>query len=381
VTRILHVAQPVDGGVGRYVADLACAQAAAGVDIVVASPPGPLADDLARAGVRWTRWDAARAPGPSALGETRRLGLIVRELRPDVVHLHSSKAGLDGRLLLRGRVPTVFQPHGWSWQAGGGAVGAASIGWERFAARWTDLLVCVSADERRAGEARRVVSAGRRAEVVPNGVDLARFRPVDATARTQLRRAAALDPAAPVAVCVGRLDRQKGQDVLVQAWAQVRQACPEAVLLLVGDGPAREAIAAQVSSLSLESGVQILGEQPDAPRFYAMADVVAFASQWGEAMALTPLEGMACGRPVVATDVAGVRESVGAGCGAIVPAGDAGALASALADRLRAPDLAASEGRTARAYAEAHHDIRATHARLTELTVGLAAAAGGLRRR
>jgi len=358
VSRILHVAQPVDGGVGRYVADLARWQLGAGLEVAVASPPGQLADDV---GAAWVRWDAVRSPGLSAAGETRRLSAVVRRFAPDVVHLHSSKAGLDGRLLLRGRVPTVFQPHGWSWQAGGGAVGAASVAWERLGARWTDLTVCVSADERKAGEARGVVTARRRTEVVPNGVDLDRFRPVPAAQRAAYRAELGLDPDTPVAVCVGRIDAQKGQDVLVRAWASVRAECPDAVLLLVGDGPGRAGLAGD--------GVRLLGEQPDAPRFYALADVVAFTSQWGEAMALTPLEGMACGRPVVATDVAGVRESVGEGCGAIVPPGDPGALAAALIDRLRSPELADAEGRRARTHAEANLDVRKTHARITDLTL------------
>jgi len=368
VTRILHVAQPVDGGVGRFVADLVRAQAAAGLAVAVASPPGPLADD---AGTAWIPWAAVRSPGLSAAGETRRLARVVREFRPDVVHLHSSKAGLDGRLLLRGRRPTLFQPHGWSWQAGGGAVGAASVAWERLAARWADVTVCVSADERRGGEQRGVITPRHRAEIVPNGVDLDRFRPLPAAERAALRRELGLDPAAAVAVCVGRIDRQKGQDVLVRAWADVRQACPDAVLLLVGDGPGRGEVAALATSLGLGDAVRLLGERPNAPRYYGLADVVAFASQWGEAMALTPLEGMACGRPVVATDVAGIRESVGDGCGTIVPPGDAAALASGLVDRLRDAALAEREGHAARAHVEAHHDLRATHARLTELAVGL----------
>ena len=358
MTRILHVAQPVDGGVGRYVADLARWQAAAGLAVAVASPAGPLATE---AGDAWIRWDAVRAPGPSAAGETRRLAAVVRQFGPDVVHLHSSKAGLDGRLLLRGRRPTVFQPHGWSWQAGGGAVGAASVAWERLATRWTDVTVCVSADERRAGEQRGVRG---RTEVVPNGVDLARFQPVSAGERVELRRSLGLEPDAPVAVCVGRIDAQKGQDVLVRAWALVRKTCPDAVLLLVGDGPGR-------AGLGQPDGVRLLGEQPDAPRFYALADVVAFASQWGEAMALTPLEGMACGRPVVATDVAGIRESVADGCGAIVPPGDVDALASALLARLQDGAVADAEGQRARAHVEASHDLEATHSRISELALGL----------
>jgi glycosyltransferase involved in cell wall biosynthesis len=372
VTRLLHAAQPVDGGVGHYVADLARAQAATGLDVAVASPPGLLADEVHAAGVRWVQWDAVRSPGPSVVGETRRLASVVRDARPDVVHLHSSKAGLAGRLLLRGRVPTVFQPHGWSWQAGGGAIGAASARWERLAARWTALLVCVSEAERLAGEQRRVCRPGLRTDVVPNGVDLSRFHPVLAAERDRLRASAGLPVAAPVAVCVGRLDRQKGQDVLVRSWLEVRATCPAALLVLVGSGPRRSPLESLAAELGLGDSVRFVGEQPDPQRWYALADVVAFVSQWGEAMALTPLEGMACGRPVVATDVAGVRESVASGCGAVVPVADSGALAAALVARLSSPDLVATEGAAARSHVQRRHDVADTHRRVTEAALALA---------
>ena len=65
--------------------------------------------------------------------------------------LHSAKAGLAGRLALRGRRRTVYVPHAWSFEAVQGAVGRASTVWEAAASRWTDMVVCVSEDERRRG--------------------------------------------------------------------------------------------------------------------------------------------------------------------------------------------------------------------------------------
>src|SRR5206468_2722278 len=112
-----------------------------------------------------------RSPGASVLGETRRLARIVREVRPDLVHLYSSKAGLSGRLALRGRLPIVFEPQGWSFYVGGG-VGAAAGRWERLAARWCDAIVCACEGEREAGE-----QAGIRGRfvVVANAADLSMF--------------------------------------------------------------------------------------------------------------------------------------------------------------------------------------------------------------
>lgn len=332
--RVLHVAQPVDAGVARCVTAYATDQRDAGLDARVACPAsGPLPGWLRSAGVPVVAWEATRSPGPSVVAETRRLAAVVAECDPDVVHLHSSKAGLAGRLALRGRRPTVFQPHAWSFAAVGGAVRTASLGWERVAARWADVVVCVS--EAECDEGRRCGIRARRWEVVPNGVDLDRFTPLPHP------------DAVPRAVCVGRLSRQKGQDVLLAAWRLVD--VPGAELVLVGDGPDRAAL-----SRDLPDGVRLVGRQEDVTPWYAAATVVAVPSRW-EGMALTALEALACGRPVVASDVTGMREALPAD--ALVPAEDPAALAAALTRRLREP----GDAETYRAMA-ARHDLRATTA-------------------
>ncbi|MDQ1713751.1 MAG: hypothetical protein QOE45_3201 [Frankiaceae bacterium] len=343
--RVLHVAQPVDAGVARCVADFAAEQRAAGLDARVACPPdGPLPSWLRDAGVPYAAWPATRSPGPSVPAETRRLARILREAAPDVVHLHSSKAGLAGRLALRGARPTVFQPHAWSFAAVTGPVRAASLAWERLAARWADAVVCVSAAERDDG-----VAAGVRPrswEVVPNGVDLDRWTVRD---RHAARERLGLDADAPLAVCVGRLSKQKGQDVLLAAWPSVD--VPEARLVLVGDGPLGAAL-----TVSAPPRVMLAGRRDDVADWYAAADVVVVPSRW-EGMALTPLEALACGRPVVATDVTGMREVLG-GEG-LVPPGDPAALAGAVSAALRSPGSPAS------------HRARATRFDLRDTTAAI----------
>lgn len=316
--KVLHVAQPVDAGVARCVADFAADQRAHGLDARVACPPnGPLPEWLRAAGVPCTAWPASRSPGPSVLPETARLARIVARWQPDLVHLHSSKAGLAGRLAVRGRRPTVFQPHAWSFAAVTGPVRAASLAWERLGARWADTIVCVSQAECDDGTA-----AGVRARlaVVPNGVDLGRWTPADKGAA---RERLGLAPGTPLVVCVGRLSRQKAQDVLLAAWRDV----PGADLALVGDGPDRAALEA-----SAPPRVRFAGRRDDVAGWYAAADVVAVPSRW-EGMALVALEALACGRPVVGTDVAGMRE-IGVD---VVPPDDPAALARALVHRLRSP--------------------------------------------
>ncbi|QFZ18238.1 glycosyltransferase [Saccharothrix syringae] len=343
--RVVHVSQPVSAGVAAVVLDLACAQRDRGWEAVVVCPPGPLADRARAAGVEVREWPAGRWPGPAVVAESVRLRRVLRGLAPDVVHLHSSKAGLVGRLVVRGRRPTLFQPHLWSFQAVAGPVGRLSRRWERFAARWTHQLVCVSDDELEAGRA-----AGVRgdAEVVCNGVDTGRLRPTD---RLAARWRLGL-PDAPTAVCVGRLAFQKGQDLLLAAWPAVLERVPGARLVLVGDGPMGE----RWRAAGADPSVRWWGHDDVVGDFYAAADVVVLPSR-AEGMALVPLEAMACGRSVVAFDVSGVRQGLGA-AGAVLPVGDVDGLAAAIAARLADPVLADREGARGRRRVELLFDRR-----------------------
>lgn len=369
-TAVLHVAQPVDGGVAAYVLAACKDQMARGWKVAVACPDGGLADSLAGAGIPRVSWSAGRNPGRSSIGEARRLAAIVERYRPDALHLHASKAGLAGRLRTRfgRRLPTLFQPHGWSWLAVDGRLRTASVAWERAAARWTDLFVCVGAAEAEAGREQHV--AGRYT-VVRNGVDRSRYTVAGPAERAAARHRLGLDPDAPLAVCVGRVTRQKGQDVLLAAWPRVTAAFPEAQLALVGDGDLREGLAA-----SAPDAVTFAGAAADVRPWLAAADVVVLPSRW-EGLPLTVLEAFACGRAVVASRVPGLAEAVPPTVGALVPPDDPGALAGALALRLGDADRCRAEGEAAAAHA-ARFDLRHTFDRLAAATTS---AVGRTRRR
>jgi glycosyltransferase involved in cell wall biosynthesis len=338
--KVVHVTQPVEAGVAAVVLDLATDQRARGWTVDIVCPPsGWLAEQARERAIDVHGWHATREPGLGSVLEAVRLREVLTRLAPDVVHLHSSKAGLAGRLALRGRTPTLFQPHLWSFQSVDGLTRRACAVWEKLAARWTHQLVCVSEDELTAGRASGVTSP---AEVICNGVDTDRFHPAD---RTAARRRLALAPRVPTAVCIGRVTRLKGQDQLLSAWSAVLERVPDAHLVLVGDGPMRDSWR-DGHPMAKDPSVVWRGHSETAADFYAAADVVVLPSR-AEGMALVPLEAMACARPVVAFDVGGVRQSVG-DAGAIVSAGDIGGLADAVAARLADPVLVLIEGRRGR---------------------------------
>jgi glycosyltransferase involved in cell wall biosynthesis len=360
--RVLHVAQPLAEGVPRSVGRLVVDQVERGFQVIVACPAASEAVPTATAaGAGHVAWEATREPGPSVVSDTRRLAGILRSVQPDVLHLHSSKAGLAGRLAARGRLPTVFQPRGWSFEAVTGPKRAAAVAWERFGARWAAAVVCVSDGERERGEGEGIHARWR---VIANGVDLNVHEPADAADRAQSRQRLDLEEG-PLVVCVGRLTRQKGQDILLDAWPEILRRVPDARLALVGDGPMREALVQRGMP-----SVIFAGNRGDVDEWLAAADVVTVPSRW-EGMSLAMLEAMARARGVVASNAAGARDALGSDAGAVVPAEDARALANALTERLLDRARADAEGVAGRAQVEARYDVRQTTAAIANLYLEL----------
>lgn len=318
---VLMVSQPTVAGVAQCVLDWSTGLHRKGWRVVAACPTdGWLATKLQAAGIEVHPWDSQRSPTAGLVGESRLLQRIVADTRPDVILLHSSKAGLVGRLVTRGRTPTVFAPHSWSFEAAHGATAAAALRWERFAARWTHRFLCVSDAERDLG-----IGSGVRGSYViaRNGIDVTSLKPP--ADRQSVRRSLGLEQVDHALVCVGRLCEQKGQDVLLQAWPEI--AGTHRTLTFVGDGPDLDRLRGQTH----DPRVRFLGgmDRQVALDWLAAADLVVLPSRW-EGMALVPLEALAVGSPVVATDVNGAREAITPEVGAVCPPEDPGALASAV---------------------------------------------------
>lgn len=352
--RILHVAQAVGevsetvGGVAVVMLDLARELVARGWDVAIAGPDhGDLPESAAAVGARHISWSATRAPGPGVPGEVRRLRRIVRGFDPDVAHLHSSKAGLDGRLVIRGATPTIFSPHAWSFlHQQPEPLRRAAVRWEQVAARWTDIILCVSDDEEQAGLDRGVRGDYR---VMSNTVDLASPELDLADARGKVLPN--VSPEEPVVLCIGRLSHQKGQDVLLRAWPEVRRRVPDARLVVVGSGPEAQQLEAMATS-----DVIFVPAVPrdEVPTWTLAADVVAFPSRW-EGQSIGVLETLQLGRPVVVTDCHGMAEALEGGRGLMVKVEDPSSLADAVATYAGDRERAAADGRAAAAaYREVH---------------------------
>ena len=369
---ILHVSQPAEYGVARCVAAAAADQVRRGWKVAVACPlEGTLADDVRRAGATHHPWNGVRSPVRGVAREARGLQRIIDIAQPDLVHLHSSKAGLVGRLALRGRQPTLFHTHAWSFLALPRGLQWAAVQWERVASRWSTLTICCSEGEAEQG---RAVGIKGRIAVVPNGVPVPAVAPA-AEERDRARSSLGFDDQ-PLAVCIGRLSHQKGQDVLMRAWRQVHPAIPQANLVLVGDGPDQADLEA-----AAPAGVTFAGFHEDVAPWLLAADVVVVPSRY-DTLPLTLLQAMAAGRSIVASAIPGVVEAIDRdpSPGALVPPEDAGALAAALTERLGDRERAWSEGQVAHRTAAELYAVDRWCDTIAEITLGALDAAPDRRR-
>ena len=286
------------------------------------------------AGVPIHRIDFARGYGAPARDARAFRGLraLLRAGGYDLLHCHSAKAGVVGRLAARAsRVPCVYTPHCFPFVGEFGTPRRIfATGVERALAPLAARTICVCDDEREIG-----VRAGLRADrlrVVRNGCDPCPngFEPDP--------NLLALRDGGVVGAAVAVLRAQKRLDVLVDAAPEVLRRLPDARLAIVGDGPLRDELheRARANGLDAEPRFAFLPFGAPAARHLRAADVYVLPSGW-EALPIGVLEALACGVPQIATDVGGTGEAVSPETGVLVPPGDPAALAEALVGLLGDP--------------------------------------------
>lgn len=204
---------------------------------------------------------------------------------------------------------------------------------------------------------RREGVPARKIAIVPNGLDVAAFTP--APARSLRRRV----------IMVANLRPEKGHDLLITAAARVVRQFPDAHFTLVGDGPARGALGAQIAAHELEHAFALLGERDDVPALLAQADIAVLPSRT-ESMPNAVLEAMAAGLPVIATHVGGIPDIIDhMRTGLLIPPENPAALADQIAALMADAALAARLGAAARAEVRARFSFERMVASIDALYV------------
>ena len=294
-----------------------------------------------------------------AVGDLRRL---IREVQPNVVHTHSTKAGLLGRLAARlERVSVIHTAHAWSFSDGlSWQRRAFAIPVEAAAGRITDRFIVVSEADREVAM-RYGVAREAQVRIVHNGV-------CDGPERA--------DPGAdliPVVTMVARMAAPKDHALLLRAVAGIEAPF---TLRLIGDGPERPAVESLIRQLDLASRVELVGESNEVARLLAASHVAVLISRQ-EGFPLVVLEAMRAGLPVVASDVGGIREAVEPGVtGQLVARGDLSGLRDVLLGLICDPGLRRSYGEAGRRAYETSFTVDRMVARTEAVYRELAAAKG-----
>ena len=290
------------------------------------------------------------------LDDLRAFRALVRQMRafqPDIVHTHTAKAGMLGRLAalmaLHPRPVIVHTYHGHVLEGYFGKLTSWLFrGIEKVLARFSDRLIGVSTAT--VNDLVRLKVAPRsKFSVVPIGLDLDPFLQLDEQAGGSFRAEVGTAPGEILLTFVGRLVPIKRVDVLLRAFARARELGAPVRLAIVGDGERREALEHLAEELSISDCVRFAGYRADVAQVAAASDIAVLSSD-NEGTPVSLIEAGAAGRPAVATAVGGVGDVVTPESGLLVTRGDAEGLGSAIARLASSPAERARMGVRARSH-------------------------------
>ncbi|TWT52322.1 putative glycosyltransferase EpsD [Thalassoglobus neptunius] len=241
----------------------------------------------------------------------RHLVRLFKERQPDLVHTHSSKAGILGRLAARkARVPVVHSIHGAAFHYGQSRVAYGSyVAAEKYVSRWTEKFICV-ADAMRDAYLAEGISTADRYVTVYSGFDVDPFLSTQHD-RDAIRQEMGFRPDDVVVGKIGRLFHLKGHEFLIESARQIVRKNPRVKFLFVGDGILRQQFEEQISQYGMSDSFHFTGLVPTTriPELMSAMDIVAHTSQW-EGLARVLPQGLISGKPVVSYDVGGAGEVV-----------------------------------------------------------------------
>lgn len=330
--RVTHVVLRLDvGGLERVVIDLLreAPHMRHRASVLCIERPGALAGE-------------AEATGAQVISVEKGAGLKLRtfadvaealaRLSPHIIHTHQLGALFySGIPAMQREIPVLHTEHGKQ-------AGTWRTAWiSRWSGLFASRFCCVSRDIADEATRRHIVSRDK-VRIISNGIDTDRFQqPGD---EPDIRQRLGIAPGAPVIGTVGRLSEIKRQDLLIRAFADIKRRRCDAHLVLVGEGPERDALTAVSRELGVGDSVHLVGQQCEREHYLRIMNIFALSSR-SEGMPLAILEAWAAGVPVVASRVGGIPELVEhENNGLLFNSGDAADLANCIEALLEDPDRA-----------------------------------------
>lgn len=373
--RILHLITRLIFGGAQHNTVLTCAaQVAAGheVHLCIGPTSGPEGSLIAEAecGGAVMHHEPTLVREASPLKDVRcvrALRRLIREIDPDVVHTHSSKAGILGRAAAwreggaAGKRAVVHTVHGLGFNDRQHPLTRKLyIHLERYAAKRCHRLIAITPQmvDAFAGHA---IAPCERFTVIPSGVQLDRFAPSPSSAREAVRQQYGIPQTAHVVGLLARLDALKGQRDLIDIYPQLAEQLPDRPLhlLFIGDGYDRPGVEHAIAQQGLADRVTITGLVPyeRMARVLSAVDVSVLPS-YQEGQSRTLVESLLCGVPIVGYAAGGIPSIIKDNeTGRLVPVGDRGALCQAIVETLAQPDAARRMAQAGAAHVRQHFDV------------------------
>lgn len=296
-------------------------------------------DEMQRSIRPWNDWRAYR-----------RMLSLLNDIKPDLIHTHSSKAGILGRYAARKlKIPVVHSIHGAAFHFGQPQLAyRAYVAAEKAVAGWTERYICV-ADAMRDAYLAEGISTAEKYVTIHSGFHVEPFLNPPQP-REAVRARLSLEPQHIVVGKIGRLFHLKGHEFLIQAARSVIARNPQVRFLLVGDGILREEYEATIREQNLTNYFRFTGLVPpsEIPELMHAMDIVAHTSQW-EGLARVLPQGLIAGKPVISYDVGGAREVVIPGeTGYLLPRDSVQELSAAICELAENEKLRVRLGQTGR---------------------------------
>jgi glycosyltransferase involved in cell wall biosynthesis len=343
--------------------------------VLICKEPGPLTDAMTHEGVHSEFVPSLIRP-ISPWHDLRALFQLndrLQAIRPSILHTHSSKTGILGRLAgrLKGVPAVVHTVHGFAFPYATSRL----VRWtyyllEYLGGKLCDAVIVLSEEDRQIA-VRKLRLAPAKVHLIPNGVDLAAYGAGDEESRRKIR-AEVFHVYDRDTVCigmVGRLWRQKNPLCLLRAAQRVLQNShgSSVKFIFIGDGELRSELEREIAEAGLQEHIQLLGWRTDVPTLLQSLDIFALPSMW-EGMPLAILEAMASSLPCVVSNIPGNRDLVAdAREGYLFPSDDDERMADRLLELLRSPEARVSMGTRARAKVAAQFTLAHRNDRIQEL--------------
>jgi len=277
---------------------------------------------------------------------------MLRHERPDIVHTHTSKAGILGRwaAFLTGIPVIIHTPHGHVfWGYSGRRKTSFYIMLEKITARITDKIVALTQQEKR-DHLHFCIASEDKFSVVHSGINLDRFSRMSVDSAAMKRRFG-IPEGNLVVGTTSRLTHVKGHKYLIEAAGKIVDVRPDTTFVFLGDGELLDELKNMASRLGIEENVKFLGWRQDVAEVVSTFDIFVLPSL-NEGMGRVLVEAMALGKPIVANDIGGIPDLVVDGeNGYLVPVGDVETLAARIRRLLDDPGKREEMGNTGQRYA------------------------------